>query len=235
MKFENYNILIVEDEIIASEYLKNILISLNFKNIFEAKNSQGCLESVKNNKIDLILMDINIEGNLDGIKLAKLINKNSFIPIVYTTAYADADTINEAKESNVFGYLVKPFSSQEVEATINVAIKILSRFNEKTNKSIDDKSSIVRINEDYSYNFDTKTLTRNGKVFDLTKKELVLLDFFCHNLNQNVSYDVMREYIWHSTNVSSSTIRDIVSRLKNKVPNLNIENIVNYGYILKTN
>ncbi len=76
-------------------------------------------------------------------------------------------------------------------------------------------------------------MTYKAKPISLTKKELSVLNFFCRNINQNISYDTMREYIWYSKSVSSSTIRDTVSRLKNKIPEVDIENIINFGYVLK--
>ncbi|QDF28388.1 response regulator [Halarcobacter anaerophilus] len=234
MKSRDFNILIVEDEFIAFEYLKNILLSLDFNNIFQAKSAKESIEIVKKQHIDLALMDINIEGNLDGIECAKVINKEYFIPIIYTTAYGDTNTINETKQSNVFGYLVKPFSLQDVEATIKVVIHLLSKFDkEKKTKETEPLSDFIALTKDYKYYPKTATLTYKAKPISLTKKELSVLNFFCRNINQNISYDTMREYIWYSKNVSSSTIRDTVSRLKNKIPEVNIENIINFGYVLK--
>ncbi|WP_052502558.1 response regulator [Halarcobacter anaerophilus] len=234
MKSRDFNILIVEDEFIAFEYLKNILLSLDFNNIFQAKSAKESIEIVKKQHIDLALMDINIEGNLDGIECARVINKDYFIPIIYTTAYGDTNTINETKQSNVFGYLVKPFSLQDVEATIKVVIHLLSKFNkEKKNKETEALPDFIALTKDYKFYPKTATLTYKEEPISLTKKELSVLNFFCRNINQNISYDTMREYIWYSKSVSSSTIRDTVSRLKNKIPEVEIENIINFGYILK--
>lgn len=235
MNLKNYNVLIVEDEFIAFEYLKNILLSLNFKKIFHANSAIEALETIKENQIDFALMDINIEGSFDGIECAKLINKEYFIPIIYTTAYGDSHTINDANESNVFGYLVKPFSLHDVEATVKVALKVISVFNTKEGDlpKQSSESEFIELKNEYRYYFKTKTLSIHGIPVDLTKKELALLDIFCQNINQNISYDTLREYVWFSKDVSASTIRDAISRLKNKVQNLDIENVINYGYILK--
>lgn len=71
---KDVNILIVEDEIISTEYLKNILYSLEFENIFTAENFEEALEEIKKQEIDLIFMDINISGSIDGINCAKILN-----------------------------------------------------------------------------------------------------------------------------------------------------------------
>jgi DNA-binding response OmpR family regulator len=70
-------------------------------------------------------------------------------------------------------------------------------------------------------------------VISLTKKENDVLYILCKNLNQNISYETLLEYVWQDQSVSNSTILDTISRLKKKAPNLNIETIINYGYILK--
>jgi DNA-binding response OmpR family regulator len=55
----------------------------------------------------------------------------------------------------------------------------------------------------------------------------------CQNINQNISYDYLKESIWAQKDISDSTLRDTISRLKKKIPHITIENIVNYGYVLK--
>ena len=89
------NILIVEDEIISSEYLLSILQSLSFRTIYTATNMDSALEIVKKYKIDITFMDINISGSVDGISCAKILNMQYYLPIIFTTAYKDSDTIKE--------------------------------------------------------------------------------------------------------------------------------------------
>jgi YesN/AraC family two-component response regulator len=87
MKIKDYSILIVEDEFIASEYLYQILDSFGIETIFKAKNSNEALEVVKNNHIDLVFMDINIQGGIDGIKCSFLLNQEYFIPVIFATEF----------------------------------------------------------------------------------------------------------------------------------------------------
>ena len=67
----------------------------------------------------------------------------------------------------------------------------------------------------------------------LTKKELEVLDILCKNINKNISYEYLKDIVWINKNISDSTVRDVVSRLKKKLVNINIENISNFGYVLK--
>jgi DNA-binding response OmpR family regulator len=223
LKNKNIRILVVEDEIIASEYLQNILKKLGLSNIYEASSFEESLEVVKKNRIDLIFMDINIDGATDGINSAKILNKEYPIPVIYTTAYGDSNTIKEACDSNLYAYLIKPFEPNEVESALMIALK-----------KIDICEHIVDLGENQRYDLATHTLTIHNEVIPLTKKEDEILHLLCKNPNQNISYDTLLEYVWQDRSVSNSTIRDTVSRLKRKVPNLKIETLINFGYILKT-
>lgn len=235
MEIKNYSILIVEDDFIATEYLYQILDSFGAETIFKAKNSNEALELVNNNHIDLVFMDINIQGGVDGIKCSALLNEKYFIPIIFATAYADTATIDEAKDENIFGYLIKPFQISDVEATLSVAISNINRIKKLQEPKKYEEINIKKINlsEKYVYYFDSKTLTFNNSVVALTKKELEVLHILCENMNKNISYEYLKDIVWINKNISDSTVRDVVSRLKKKLVNINIENISNFGYVLK--
>lgn len=228
-------ILIVEDEIFAQKYLLKILQSLGFNHIDEASNANDALSIVKAKPIDLAFMDINIDGAVDGIQCAKLLNHEYDLPIIFTTAYGDTRTINEAKEGNVFGYLIKPFEQNDVEAALGVALKMIALRQrlEETQPAYQDSDAVV-LGEDHHYRFSSQTLFWRHNPVALTKKELDVLDFLCRNINQNLSYDTLKENGWDNSDVSDSTIRDTVSRLKRKVPALQIDNISQFGYILRS-
>ena len=230
---ENLTILIVEDEIISSEYLLDILKSLHFKDIYTATNMNSALEIVKQNKVDIVFMDINISGSVDGISCAKILNLQYFLPIIYTTAYKDSETINEAGETNVFGYLIKPFEASEVEASLIVSLKMIKNSTLTNLPTPNIEEEIINLGMHQKYNLLNKTFYVNNLCITLTKTELDVLYVFCKNLNKNVSYDTLKYNVWNHKDISRSTIRDAVSRLKKKTPNLNIENVVNFGYILK--
>lgn len=221
------NILIVEDEVISALYLVNILHNLGFKHTFTACDAEEALEIIQENQIDLVFMDINIEGAIDGITCAHLLNEKYFIPIIYTTAYRDTNTIVNASDTNIFGFLIKPFDRSNVESTLYVALKKRNQ----AKKII--KNDILDLGKGQKFNFINNTFSINNIAIHLTKNELNTLSLLCKNLNQNISYDVLKEHVWKEKDISDSNIRDTISRLKKKTPNLNIENIINLGYILK--
>lgn len=229
---KDLNILIVENEIFALEYLKGILLKLGFTNISTATNTNKAIEISKNIPLDLVFMDINIDGPDDGIICAKLLNKKVQVPIIYTTAYEDSNTISEANNSNIFGYLIKPFSFSNVESAINIAVLFISKL-KRSEKSEPYKHNCIQIGSNYCFNIDSLTLFFNDNPIKLTKKELDLIEVFSLNINQNISYETLIQKVWRNKNIANSTIRDTISRLKKKIPNVYIKNVPNVGYILK--
>lgn len=235
IKIEDISILIVEDEFISLVYLSSILKSFGINSVFKASCTDEALEIVKNNNINLAFVDINIKGSIDGIKCASLINLEYFIPIIFQTAYKDTATINEAKNENIFGYLIKPFEASDVEATLNVAISSMNRLKNINNikEDLEKKSIKLNLGEDFIYNFKEKTLTFRNNFIKLTKKESRVLDILCRNCNKAVSYENIKNIVWADTTISDTTVRDIVSRIKKKIPHINIKNISSFGYILE--
>lgn len=115
-------ILIVEDERILALGLKKKLEKLGFKVTDAVSTGENAIESVKADKPDLILMDIVLKGEMDGIEAAKLIINLHNIPIIYLTAYADDKTIERAVKTYPYGYLMKPYQERELKANIDMAL-----------------------------------------------------------------------------------------------------------------
>jgi two-component system, response regulator PdtaR len=110
---EQLNVMIVEDELITAEAIAVLLEKLNYKPISIVKSGEEALSKIKDLNLDLILMDIILAGTLDGIEAAKIINNNYNIPIIFITAYGDKKTLDRAKLSEPYGYIVKPITNEE--------------------------------------------------------------------------------------------------------------------------
>jgi len=116
------NILIVEDEAITAENLKQTLLSLGYGIAGLANNAADAIDVIINNKVDLAILDIQIQGAKNGIWLANYIRKTANIPFIFLTAYGDETTIMNAAAARPYGYLLKPFVKQNLLASIQVAI-----------------------------------------------------------------------------------------------------------------
>ncbi len=120
----NINIMIVEDEFIIALDIKDSLKRLGYKIPTLATNGIEAIEKAINLKPDLILMDIMLEGDLDGIQAAKEIRQKHDIPILFISSFSDKKSISHAYDISPYGYLIKPFSINDLEAAINRALKI---------------------------------------------------------------------------------------------------------------
>ncbi|MEB3341115.1 EAL domain-containing protein [Okeania sp.] len=116
-------ILVVEDELIAAENISRNLKKLGYEVIEIVDSGEEAIESATNNHPNLVLMDIMLQGNLDGIEAAGHIRSQLKIPVIYMTAYADDDTLGRAKLTEPYGYLVKPFKPQALKTTIEIALQ----------------------------------------------------------------------------------------------------------------
>jgi len=115
-------ILIVEDEIIIAEDIQIKLIKMGYSVPDIVSSGEEAIKKVKENNPDIILMDIVIHGNIDGIETVEKIHAFSDVPVIYLTAYADQNTLERAKITEPFGYLLKPFKERELLITLEMAI-----------------------------------------------------------------------------------------------------------------
>ena len=115
-------ILVVEDEIIIAEDLQNKLKKMGYSVPAVVSSGEDAIRKVKENNPDLVLMDIIIHGEIDGIETVEKIHSFSDVPVIYLTAYADQTTLERAKITGPFGYLLKPFKERELLITIEMAI-----------------------------------------------------------------------------------------------------------------
>jgi len=118
----NSKILIVEDEGIIAKDIKNILSFLGYSVIAVASSGEEAIEKAKEMHPDLVLMDIVLEGDMDGVKAAEQIRDSFDIPVIYLTAYSDNTTLQRAKITEPYGYILKPFQERELYTTIEMAL-----------------------------------------------------------------------------------------------------------------
>lgn len=115
-------ILVVEDEPLHMERVEMAIEDLNYSLIAMIDNAEEALRVVRATKPDIILMDINIKGETDGIHLADRVQEIFKTPIIFTTSFADKSTIDRAKVTNPYAYLIKPLELNSLQAAIELAI-----------------------------------------------------------------------------------------------------------------
>lgn len=181
-------ILIVEDDGIIAKDLENILLEKGYDVCGIAASSDEAINKFDLFQPDLVLMDIILKGQTDGIETANRIRKKRNVPIIYLTAYTDDMTIERAKLTEPFGYILKPFDEKELLITIETSI-----YKHKTEYKLKENEEFLRdllnnTNESaILINTDGTILTINNvglKLFKLEEKEIIgkkIYDLFNNN------------------------------------------------------
>lgn len=118
----NKKILIVEDESIIAEDLADSLIALGYRVTAMVYSGEEALQSAAEERPDLVLMDVNLQGEIDGITTGERMRSRFQIPVIYLTAYADENTLRRVNSTKPFGYIVKPFEEKTLHTTIQLAL-----------------------------------------------------------------------------------------------------------------
>lgn len=118
---ESKRVLIVEDESIVALEIQERLMGFGYMAIIVSSGEEAIKKAGEFHP-DIILMDIMLKGGMDGIEAAGRIRKSMDIPIVYLTAFSDETTIERAKNTQPFGYLIKPFQARELNVTLELAL-----------------------------------------------------------------------------------------------------------------
>jgi diguanylate cyclase len=116
------NILIVEDELLIAKNTAKKLHDFGYNVVKIVSTGQAAIDFVSLEQPDLVLMDITIKGEIDGIEAASQIKAISDVPIIFLTAYANDETLDRAAETGCYGYLIKPYKEQELHATVKMTL-----------------------------------------------------------------------------------------------------------------
>lgn len=143
MSTKEKTILLVEDDFLNRRLSKKTLLENGYI-VLEAKNAKETIEILKKEKVDVVVLDINLgENEQNGITLGKQIKNQYFIPFIYLTAYENSEIINEAILTSPYSYLTKPFKNIDLITSIEIAVK---------QSNIKQKSSPKIMVKDQEYN-----------------------------------------------------------------------------------
>lgn len=218
-----YKILFIEDEKATREnyvtYLKMV-----FSEVYDAEDGEKAYQLYKEKKPDILIIDINIP-KLNGLDLlAKIREKDHTTKAIMLTAHTDKEFLLKATSLKLTKYLVKPVSRKDLQETLDFTIKELKEY------------STVSINqiefaEEYSWNNDLKELKHNNKCIELTHKERNFLELLFSHKHRVFTYDEIFEYVWEfREEVGLNGLKNMVKRLRKKLPKNTIVNIFNEGY-----
>jgi two-component system, cell cycle sensor histidine kinase and response regulator CckA len=116
------SVMIVEDERLVARDIADSLTRMGYDVTSTVASAQECLESARSRRPDLVLMDIHLEGDVDGITTAQTLRDDYDIPVIFLSAYADDGTVSRAKRAAPLGYLLKPFRKSELKSAVEVGL-----------------------------------------------------------------------------------------------------------------
>lgn len=120
---EMFRVLIVEDDLINAKLLQEFLRIKGYDVLDILQSGEQAVKFVEKSKPDLVFMDIQLEGELNGIEAAQIINAKAHVPILYLTSQTDKEVIEKARETKPVGYIIKPFSPLQLDVTLEMARK----------------------------------------------------------------------------------------------------------------
>lgn len=144
----SYSILIVEDEQEIADSLGEMLEILNHQVIAVADSYDSAIKDLDKDDVEIVLLDIQLKGEKTGIDIAEKIKNEYKLPYIFTTAFADHDTITQAAAQSPYGYLVKPYGLKDINAAIEVAMTNYRNFKQLKNEegSIQQNNLFVKVN-----------------------------------------------------------------------------------------
>ncbi|TLP40689.1 response regulator transcription factor [Arcobacter arenosus] len=221
---KNYSILYAEDNKDVREnyvlYLENY-----FDYIYEANDGLEAFDIYRDKKPNVLLLDINMP-NMNGLELAKKIRENdSNIPIVILSAHSDKEFLFEAIKLNLVEYLTKPVDRNKFKSVLENSIKKV--------KENAPNNQFIHFAKTTYWDCSKRLFFHKNKMIDLTRNERILFELLLNNKNEIINPNEISKYVWdNETEINDASIRNLVKRLRKKLPVDIIQSIYGSGYIL---
>lgn len=195
------NVLVVEDESIVSKDIQHSLKKLGYNVVGASATAERAIEMASSENPDVVLMDIMLKGEMNGIEAADQIRKNCAIPVIFLTAYADESTLSKAKITEPYGYILKPFKEIDLHTTIEMAIYKHGKEQEIV-KQRDLLFSLV----------ENRDANQQGYIFVKSNSKLVKLK------NEDIYYiEALKDYVVIHTLESRYTIHSTMKDMDQKM------------------
>lgn len=220
MKQKN-RILIVEDERIPAEFLKGYLEQNGYEVIAICDKGQDAIKIAKDEKPDVIFMDIILKDHISGSEAALKISSSIDTKIIFLTAHSDDEMIEYALDAGAINYLIKPYKEKQILAALQIAL------NHNNRAKIDDQ--VVHLKCGYTYNTHNHKLFLHDEEVDLGKKSMLLIDYLCKHINTRLS-NAQIIYHVYGEEKESSTLRTLIYRINKTLMCDLIQNSSRLGY-----
>lgn len=203
------NIMIVENEGAVALVVSEMLGRLGYAVQVVVNNGMDAIRAMKSYDIDMILMDIRLDGELDGIEAARQIHLAADVPVIYTTGYSDEETLERVKETGPFGYLIKPFDMKDLHVTIQIALEKSAELNKSSGNGVDGAALQVG---DLKLDLRRRSATRGSESIPLTAREYILLEYLMRRKGDVCTRAQIVRDVWSDYPNTTSNVVDVYIR-----------------------
>ena len=196
----NINVLVVEDESIVSKDIQHSLKKLGYTVVGAASTGEKAIELALSERPDIVLMDIMLKGNMNGIEAASLIKEKIAIPVIFLTAYADESTLSKAKISEPYGYILKPFKEIDLQTSIEMAIYK----HKKEQEIIKERDFLFSLVDNKEKSKDFIFVKSNSKLVKINCKDIYFIE-------------ALKDYVVINTLDTRYTIHSTMKEIENKM------------------
>jgi DNA-binding response OmpR family regulator len=213
-------ILILEDEKVLADSMQEFLVDLGYEVVHKV-NSEDAFDEVYAKGYDLLLLDVNVHGKLNGFQfLSALREANIVVPAIFITSLNDIEDLTEGYSSGCCDYIRKPFELAELKLRVEQAIKT---------QCFASADSTIELTFGYVYDTKKMQLSLEDAVINLSKTETKLLELLIKNRGSIVTYEMFWEEVWGEW-IDPTNIRVQVGSLRKKLLNDFIKNVRGVGY-----
>ncbi len=222
-------IIIVEDELISAEFLKEILEETGAEIIDIIDSGKKAIEVCIKKEPDVIFMDVMLCDNISGCEAAvEISRKNKHIKIIFLTAYIDEEMIDYAAQSGAVGYLTKPYNKTQIIATL----KLVTMRKETPEPTIEGKPEKIYLRNGYVYLTEQNRLLKNNKEVELGPTALRLIALLSTQLNISISNTQIAMHVW-GKEVNDKTLRSLMFRIRTATDMELVKNVSGTGYMIQ--
>lgn len=218
-QLKNKRILLIEDEKVIRENIADTL-KFFFKEVYTAEDGLDGLDQYEKYLPDIVMSDLKMP-HMDGLELIKLLlERGSSSYMIIVSAHTDTELLLDALHQGVDRYLVKPIDEK----------KLFESFEAYIDKNLATSIQEVQLNNGLILNLDKSQAQHENKVFNLSRKELLLVKLLLTDQKKAFSYQEIEYHVWGSKSMSLSALRTVVRDLRKKLGSSYINNVSGIGY-----